>query len=167
MFQKRRKNKKQTIPWLPPTDPMKALQFASSSSKFSFISLRIFGSALTSATAAFIATLAALPITELKVKIAPTFTPAGVWQYTQPLRNTQIKTTSGRTTTECFIVTTILISPPHQFFTIKTQTWLKLRFHRLQKLGQNYNLEDTQMSFNGDKTSRTNKNNHGNLTMKG
>ena len=90
---------------LPPTDPKKALQFASSGIKFSLVPLRIFGSAFTSSTAVSMANLAALPITELKVKIAPMFTTAGPWQYTEPLRNTQIKTTSGRRMTECFIVT--------------------------------------------------------------
>ena len=117
---------------LPPTDPKKALQFASSEIKFSVVPLRIFGSALTSSIAVSMANLAALPITELKVKIAPMFTTAGPWQYTEPLRNTQIKTTSGRRMTECFIVT----KQPHQFFTVKTQTWLKLRLLKLQKLGK-------------------------------
>jgi hypothetical protein len=90
---------------VPPMDPKKALKFASFCIKLSFVSLRILGSALTSETAASIATLATLPITELKVKIAPMFTTAGLWQYTEPVRNTHIKIVSGRTT-NCFILAT-------------------------------------------------------------
>ena len=65
--------------------------------KFSFVPLRIEGSAFTSETAASIATFAALPIIESKVKTAPMFTTAGLWQHAEPVRNAHIELSNVRT----------------------------------------------------------------------
>lgn len=65
---------------VPSTEPKKTLASASLISKLSAVLLRIFGLALTSETASFMATFATLPITELKVKITPILTEEGFWQ---------------------------------------------------------------------------------------
>lgn len=87
----------------PSMEPMKTLQLTSIMNNFNLVPLRIIGSALTSETAASIATFAALPITESKVKIAPMFTTAGLWQQTKPPKATNMKTDSG-TNSICLIV---------------------------------------------------------------
>jgi hypothetical protein len=88
---------------------------------------------LTSKTTASIATLGALPIAELKVKIAPMFTIAGLWQYTKPVKNTHIKIISGIITNYFKLAATPIL---HN----KDSTFLKLSLHMLQNL-------DTQMSL--------------------
>jgi len=87
---------------------------------------------LTSKTTASIATLGALPIAELKVKIAPMFTIAGLWQYTKPVKNTHI-IISGIITNYFKLAATPIL---HN----KDSTFLKLSLHMLQNL-------DTQMSL--------------------
>lgn len=79
-------------------EPMKTLHLTSLMNNFNSVPLRIIWSALTSEAAASIATFAALPITELKVKIAPMFTTAGLWQQTMPPKTTNMKTDSGTNT---------------------------------------------------------------------
>jgi hypothetical protein len=67
---------------------------------------------------------AALPITESKVKIAPIFTTAGLWQHTKPLTITHIETNSRR-------ITSSFISPVTHTHTQRPSQWgldLPLKF---------------------------------------
>lgn len=103
---------------VPAIQPMNTLHFASPMIRFSSVPLRILGSELTSETATFIATFAGLPITESKVKTAPIFTTAGLWQSTEPWKITHTHKASGRATT-CLMVE--LYEPTPKFFTRKIQ----------------------------------------------
>lgn len=66
-------------------EPKKILHFASSMNSLSSVPFRILVSLLISDTAASIAGLAALPITESKVKTAPILTNLGLWQQTKAI----------------------------------------------------------------------------------
>ena len=111
---------------LPSTVPINTLEFTSSMIKFNLV--RILPSLLTSDIAAFMAGFATLPITESKVKTAPMFTAAGLWQLTKPLAITHIETNSRR-------ITSSFISLYSHTHTERTSQWglhLPLKFKLLK-----------------------------------